>query len=190
MKISLAIPEHTGGAIKVFWEERSFAIVESHSDHVSIKGSKEAFLSFAKQILYFCFNPISSGTHVHYDSFFCNSNLMGLGLLIEFQQADNTDMYGFDDKSNLQDLQIPDDPLDNLWLPNSTIVVSYDLNEVRICGNRVGLFSIAKKMLSLYYAQSDNSAATEYIYPQHLPGWHGVTISFQICTTSQGHQST
>ena len=146
MRLSVSLPEYIGSGVDVFWENNSVAVIEASSNCVTIKATKEAFVSFAKQMLYFCFNTMPSGTHVHYDSFFCKSKLIGLGVLIELKEDDReTDMYGFDDMSNLIDLYIPDDPFDDLWFSNAYISVTYNVDEVCICGNRAALFGVAKK---------------------------------------------
>jgi hypothetical protein len=181
MRISILLPEYVGCGIDIFWEKNSVAIIEADSRCVTIKGTKEAFASFAKQMLYFCFNTMPSGTHVHYDPFFCKSNLIGLGLLIELKEDEReTDMYGFDDVSNLQDLYIPDTPFDDLWFSDADINVTYDVDEVRICGNRVALFAVAKKMLSLCCTYSEEGVVVQYSYPIKLDGWHGAGVCFQI----------
>lgn len=184
MKVAIFLPEYMNPGIRVFWEKNSIAAIEAKNEIITITGTIEAFTSFAKQMLYFCFGSSSSGCHVHFDSFFCKSNLIGMNLLIELKRDTRiTDLYGFDDAENPIEINIPEYLYEKIWYSDAEINVIYDSNEVCMSGNRIALYCIAKKMLSMCHICAHERSATEYCYPLGLEGWHGAQLRLRVQTT-------
>lgn len=184
MEVSIDIPVYQGSGIRVFWEENSIANLTADADSVTVCGTNAAFMSFAKQMLYFSYNLLPNGAHVHFDSFFCKSNLTGLSLLMELRpDTAETDMCGFDDMSHPVVFTIPENPNETIWHSGSVVYVTYDKDDICISGNRLAFFSIAKKLLSLCLFGNNDSTSAAYDYPHGMNGWNGPVIRFQMqCT--------
>ncbi len=87
MFLPIHIPAYEGAGIQVFGEENSRIQLVSNTDCVNIIGTRPAFYSLAKQMLYFCYNTLPDGAHVHFDDFFCRSAWFGKGLTIELTES-------------------------------------------------------------------------------------------------------
>ena len=73
MRIELEIPQYEGHGIEVFFEKNArYAIKVVDDRNIYIHVNKEGLITLAKQMLYFAYNDLPEGSHVHYDGFLTN----------------------------------------------------------------------------------------------------------------------
>ena len=70
MRIEIEIPEYDYSGVDVFWEKNAKYNISCYDDEVVLAANKEGLISLAKQMLYFAYNDLPKGSHVHFDSFF------------------------------------------------------------------------------------------------------------------------
>lgn len=88
MKISIDIPDYDGNALDVIWEPDSKYEVSVSDNSVVISANQSGLVSLAKQMMYMAYNNLPTGSHVHYDSFFTNTNEDSYEIVIEKQVDD------------------------------------------------------------------------------------------------------
>ena len=74
MRITLDIPDYDGEGLDVVWENGSKYAIKIADNTVMISANKNALISIAKQMIYMACNNLPVGSHVHYDSFFTETN--------------------------------------------------------------------------------------------------------------------
>lgn len=72
MKLNINIPDYDDIATDVIWKKNSKIDISYDEKSVYICGNKNALISLAEQLLYFAYNKLPNGSHVHYDNFFCD----------------------------------------------------------------------------------------------------------------------
>ena len=87
MKIILDIPDYDGDSIDVVWEDGSNYFIMVNDNNVVLSANNNALVSIAKQMLYFAYNNLPQGSHIHYDSFFTKMNIEKYELIIEKRES-------------------------------------------------------------------------------------------------------
>ena len=83
MKIIVDIPNYDGNGLDVIWETGSKYSVSVEANNVVISANKSGLVSLAKQMLYMAYNNLTTGSHIHYDSFFTRMTDEDFELVIE-----------------------------------------------------------------------------------------------------------
>jgi hypothetical protein len=81
------IPSYDGDSVDDFWEHSGKISVDVQRDDVILSANKTAMVSFAKQLLYFANNDLPNGSHVHFDSFFCQGIQGKYGFILELIES-------------------------------------------------------------------------------------------------------
>ncbi len=78
MKIEIELPEDEGG-IDVFWEDNAKCRLTVDKSETVLRCNKEALLSLGKQFLYlyYYYDCLGLGAHIHYDDLFCKDGWDG-----------------------------------------------------------------------------------------------------------------
>ena len=70
MKLSIYIPDYDGRGTDVIWEDDADYDLSVSGDSVVLRANRSGFISLARQMLYFAYQELPKGSHVHYDEFF------------------------------------------------------------------------------------------------------------------------
>ena len=82
-KIKIDIPNYDGNGLDVIWETGAKYLISVNDNSVVVLANKRGLISLAKQMLYMAYNELPKGSHVHFDSFFTQSNDNDFELIIE-----------------------------------------------------------------------------------------------------------
>ena len=82
-KINIDIPDYDGNGLDVIWEAEAKYSISVNDNSVVVLANKIGLISLAKQMLYMAYNELPKGSHVHFDSFFTQSNDNDFELVIE-----------------------------------------------------------------------------------------------------------
>ena len=74
MKVALDIPEYDGNALDVIWNDNARYTLDVDYDSVILSANREGLISLAKQMIYFAYNELPEGSHIHFDSFFTKTD--------------------------------------------------------------------------------------------------------------------
>lgn len=179
MTIHVDIPEYDGGWVEVFWEDHAKYKTELSHDGIVIYGNKAAFYSFARQMLYFCFNNIPSGSHVHFDDFFCKNGCCGSELIIGLLNSNDLDMTYFNSFTGEIGIEIPDHANGIVWYDDASIVVESSNQQVSLQGNQSALYALAKQFLILYNSCMQQITPPICYYSNQLQGWKGQSLELR-----------
>lgn len=80
MKLTIELPnDNPEEGIPILWEEGAEYEISVVDTNMEISANKAAMICFAKQLLYLAnhYDELPTGSHVHFDSFFCKDGLKG-----------------------------------------------------------------------------------------------------------------
>ena len=179
MTIHVDIPEYDGGWIEVLWENQAKYKTEISHNDIVIYGNKAAFYSLARQMLYFCFNDIPPGSHVHFDDFFCKHGCFGPELIIGLLNSNDLNAMYYNCFTSEIGIEIPDCADNIVWYDDASIVVESGNQQVSLQGNQSALYALAKQLLILYNSCIRQITPPVCYYSNQLQGWKGLSLEFQ-----------
>lgn len=186
MKIDICIPRYDGGWIDVFWSANARFEAKITKNRILISGNAEAFSCFAKQMLYFCFNDMPEGTHIHYDSFFCKTNCLGLEFVIGLRGDESSEMWSSGEFIGEMTIEVPDRAGGVAWDRGAEAAVAYSYGQVILEGNRRALCALARQLLSLANSgKVEAGCPSAGRYSRQVKGWTGKPLEFRLLTVEK-----